>query len=690
MTGARASLVLLGRRGTRWLFAVGLLAVLLAWASETALGVIDIGDRLAYPLLALGFAGLSLALRLRPARLQTWQRAASLMLALYFTLSLAGFALRPDPGPSLYSIASLSPWLLGGMLLLFATWPATPALRLALVGVALSLAPAALRRFTGTPPPWLIEVWPLMLNACLAVSLACLALWGLSRQLSQLASLAPTGGKPGEKGDASRTSTTRQLVQSRLDELDAAREQAELASRAKSDFLAAMGHELRTPMNTVMGMTQIVLAGRLQGDQRECLHQVHAASASLLALIDRLLDFAALDSGRLQLQIGPLHVEDVIAGALDGVRQAAQAKQLELQCEFAAPALLDAAGWRQGDARRLGQILAELLGNAVKFTQAGQVRLTVDWQTQDGQERLSLRVRDSGIGMSASQVERLFTPFAQAETGVARRYAGTGLGLALAHRLAGLMGGELKARSQAGRGSEFELQLPLAPVLPAPASGVAPAQRLLLVQAGHSAGHNALVAQLQQLAPGSQIDVLGQGALALARLANRPVSQPYDLLLLDWVLPDMDGAQLLERLQALGGPPRARRVVLLSAFDTPALRERAQRLGAQALAAKPLLPPTLRSYLDPLQALAPLYIAAPTTHTAAATDHASLVSELDSLLGEADSDALSLWESHESEFMDFLPVQQVKALAGAMQRLDFDEAQAALRAAAPASMEKPR
>jgi CheY-like chemotaxis protein len=172
-----------------------------------------------------------------------------------------------------------------------------------------------------------------------------------------------------------------------------------------------------------------------------------------------------------------------------------------------------------------------------------------------------------------------------------------------------------------------------------------------------------------------------QGGEALARLAATPVSQPHDLLIVDWVLPDMEGSVLLARL-AEAGPPRVRRTVLLSAFDTPVLRERALRRGAQALCAKPLLPHTLRRLLDlerPLPAEAPAH----TPEPASDTDPASLISELDTLLGEADSHALTLWEQHESAFIDILPAQRAKALAGAMQRFDFDEAQAALRGEPP-------
>lgn len=367
----------------------------------------------------------------------------------------------------------------------------------------------------------------------------------------------------------------------------------------------------------------------------------------------------------------------MLANAFDAVRPAAQAKQLELICDIGSPELLGAAGARMGDAVRLTQLLTELLVNAVKFTPAGQIRLTAALNAAGG---WVLRVRDSGVGMSAEQLARLFTPFAQAEAGATRRFGGTGLGLAICRALAERMGGSLTARSAPGRGSEFELSLPPAPCAGYPVPPPPPARRVLLVQAAHAGGHDSLLALLKDLAPTTRVDLLAQGRQALARLQSVPASQPYDLLVVDWVLPDMEGGELLTRLTE-NGPPRARRVVLLSAFDTPVLRERARRQGAETLCAKPLLPHTLRRLLDldrPLP-LDPQPMEAGDASPAPATDHASLISELDTLLGDADSNALTLYEQHQSAFIDALPAPQAKALAGAMQRFDFDEAQAALR-----------
>ncbi|HEY0953116.1 MAG TPA: ATP-binding protein, partial [Roseateles sp.] len=438
-----ATLVLLGPRGTRWLFGLIVVSALIAWGSETQLGVIEPSDRIAYPGIALAFAVLGWLSWHRPQRLQRWQRCGVTLLALYFCLSMLAFTLRSDPGPSLYTLGSIAPWSLGGLLLLFSTWRARQALQISLALLALMVLPPTLLRFSAQPPTWLLAGWPLIANLALCQTVFCLALWGLSRQLAPLQQLAP-------QGDGLATASD--LVRARMAELERSRAAAQAASRAKSDFLASIGHEIRTPMSTVLGQTRLLLAGRLTAEQRRQLEDVTQAGEALLRLIDGLLDYADLDAGRLQLASEPLHLEQLLAGAVDAVRAAAQAQQLELVCHIASPELLGAGGARRGDAARLTQLLTELLVNAVKFTPAGQVRLSVQLQT-DGVWRFS--VRDSGVGMTTEQLSRLFMPFVQAESGATRRYGGTGLGLATCRALAERMGGTLTARSMAGRGSEF-------------------------------------------------------------------------------------------------------------------------------------------------------------------------------------------------------------------------------------------
>jgi signal transduction histidine kinase/CheY-like chemotaxis protein len=663
-------LVVLGPVGTRWLFTVIVASALLAWASETSLGVIEPSDRIAYPVLALTFAALALLVWQQPRRLRLWQRTGVTLVALYFSLSMLVFTLRPDPGPSLYTLGSFGPWAMGGLLLLFTTWRAREALLISLGLLLVMLAPPTLLRFSGSSPQWLVQAWPLIANLVLCQTMFCIALWGLSRQLSRLTQLAPA-----PQGLA----TADDLVAARLAEMERSRAAAEAASRAKSDFLANIGHEIRTPMNTVLGLTRLLLQGRMQAEQQQRLLEVARAGESLVRLIDGLLDFADLDAGRMQLSKDPVHLEQLLAHAFDAVRPAAQAKHLELTCDIRSPALLGAAGARRGDLIRLTQLVTELLVNAVKFTPGGQVSLSVDLQPDGG---WVLRVRDSGVGLTPEQLARLFTPFAQADAGATRRFGGTGLGLAICRALAERMGGTLTARSHAGHGSEFELTLPPAPCPDYQPPPVPQVRRVLLVQAPHVGGHDSLLALLKGMAPATRVDVAAQGRQALGRLEALAPGEAYELVIVDWVLPDMEGGELLLQLPA-GPGRRVRRTVLLSAFDTPVLRERARRQGAEALCAKPLLPHLLRRLLDPER---PLPVERPSEapdSVRGELDTPTVMRQLDALLGEADSHALTLWEQHESALIDALPARQAKALAGAMQRLDFDEARAALKGEPP-------
>lgn len=676
------TLVVLGPFGTRWLFKIIVASALFAWASETALGVIEPSDRIAYPLLAVAFTALALLVWRWPQQLFLWQRIGVTLVGLYFALSMLVFTMRPDPGPGPYTLASFGPWSMGGTLLLFTTWRARDALCISLGLQFITLAPPTWLRFAGTPPQWLADNWPLLANLALCQGMFSLALWGLSRQLARLTSLAaaPAG-----------IATPDGLVAARLAELERSRAAAEAASRAKSDFLANIGHEIRTPMNTVLGITRLLLQGRVQNEQRARLQEVAKAGESLVKMIDGLLDFADLDAGRMQLNEAAVPLEPLLAHAFDAVRPHAQAKHLALDFELGSPELLGAAGTRRGDAVRLTQLVTELLTNAVKFTPAGSVVLNASVDAAGG---WVLQVRDSGVGMDQEQLARLFTPFAQADAGATRRYGGTGLGLAVCRALAERMGGSLTARSTPDTGSEFTLTLP-----PSPCPGVTPSAlrapaRLMLVQAPHADGHQSLVSLLKAMAPEARLDIVSQARQALHRLTAATPAYACDLLIVDWVLPDMEGGELLAQLAAQStphGPAQARRVVLLSAFDTQVLRDRAIRQGAQTVCAKPLLPHALRRLLDfdrplPADMTAPegppsRAPAPPAASTA--VDVAALVRQLDHLLGEADSHALTLWEQHEATFIEALPVTQAKALAGAMQRFDFDAAQAALRGGSP-------
>ncbi|NKE68832.1 hypothetical protein RAMLITH_23695 [Ramlibacter sp. RBP-2] len=241
------------------------------------------------------------------------------------------------------------------------------------------------------------------------------------------------------------------------DELEVATARAQAADRVKSAFLATMSHELRTPLNSIIGFTAILLqdlAGPLNAEQRKQLEMVRNSSRHLLGLINDVLDISRIEAGELKVQREPVDLSEAIDAAVAVVRPLAERKQLGLVVSVAPQvhAVL-------GDRRRVQQILLNLLGNAVKFTAAGEIRISADLQ----HGRACVRVADTGVGIAADDLAQLFTPFRQVDTGLAREQEGSGLGLAICRRLAELMDGSMAASSEPGRGSVFTLTLPLAP-----------------------------------------------------------------------------------------------------------------------------------------------------------------------------------------------------------------------------------
>lgn len=375
------------------------------------------------------------------------------------------------------------------------------------------------------------------------------------------------------------------LARESVRQLTRERELADARSRAKTELLAQVSHEMRTPMNAVLGVSDILARSPLRPEQAHYVEVLGHAGRQVFALINDLLDNARIESGRLELAAHPFNLADLVELQLELLRERAQSKGLWLRVF----ARTEAAGWVLGDAQRVAQIVTNLVGNAIKFTRQGGVTVEL---SRDAAGSMQLSVQDTGIGIAADRLERIFQPFAQADASISREFGGTGLGLAITRSLARLMGGDVAVHSRLGEGSRFDVSLDLPPTPAAPeeladvrAERVAPTRSLSLLLAEDN-DVNVLVIE-GMLAPlGHRIVRAHDGEQALVALRKLD----FDLVLMDMLMPGLDGLSATRQwraTEAAEGRPRTP-IVALTANAHDADVQQSLAAGCDAHLTKPI------------------------------------------------------------------------------------------------------